>query len=143
MLFGGWNRNMADFVTMYDLTSLKDRLVSWGFSENNIRTFFANGIKANLDDGKSMYIQVVSNTKKIITHYIYPSVLDGNEYSSSMSNVEPATKLNIRRYIKGICGTERCADTLFFYLSNPTRKDGNTLLWDANSNGIVSIHRSY
>lgn len=51
MLFGGWSRNMADFVTMYDLESLKDRLVSWGFSENNIRTFFANSIRRSEDDG--------------------------------------------------------------------------------------------
>lgn len=52
MLFGGWNRNMADFVTMFDLTSLKDRLISWGFAENNILTFFNNGIKMIVDDGE-------------------------------------------------------------------------------------------
>lgn len=52
MLFGGWSRNMADFVTSYDLTSLRDRLVSWGFAESNIRTFFANGIKTAVDEGK-------------------------------------------------------------------------------------------
>lgn len=52
MLFGGWNRNTADFVTTYDLMSLKDRLVSWGFSVNNIRTFFANGLGMEIDDGE-------------------------------------------------------------------------------------------
>lgn len=52
MLFGGWSRNMADFVTMYDLESLKDGLVSWGFAEDNVRTFFANGIRTSGDDGE-------------------------------------------------------------------------------------------
>ncbi|XP_050424339.1 uncharacterized protein LOC126835654 [Adelges cooleyi] len=118
MLFGGWNRNTADFVTTYDLMSLKDRLVSWGFSVNNIRTFFANGLGMEIDD-------------------------DGTEYSTTMSNVEPATKLNIRRYIKGICTAPRCADTFFLYLSSPTRRDGNALLWDANGNGIVESDEIY
>ncbi|VVC26738.1 Hypothetical protein CINCED_3A000879 [Cinara cedri] len=119
MLFGGWSRNMADFVTTYDLVSLRDRLVSWGFAENNIRTFFANGIRMNVDD-------------------------DGTEYSTStIDNVEPADKLNIRRYIKGICGASKCADTFFLYLSSPARRDGSALLWDANGNGIVESDEIY
>lgn len=46
---------MADFVTMNDLMSLKDRLISWGFAENNIRTFFANGINMSMDDGECLF----------------------------------------------------------------------------------------
>lgn len=61
MLFGGWSRNMADFVTMYDLMSLRDRLVSWGFAENNIKTFFANGINMSIDDGKYFSLLKVAN----------------------------------------------------------------------------------
>lgn len=52
MLFGGWSRNMADFVTMNDLVSLRDRLVSWGFAESNVKTFFSNGISMDEDDGE-------------------------------------------------------------------------------------------
>lgn len=64
--------------------------------------------------------------------------LDGDEYSTTVSNVEPADKYNVRRYIKGVCSAPMCADTFFLYLSSPTRRDGNALLWDANGNGIVS-----
>lgn len=63
MLFGGWSRNMADFVTMYDLMSLRDRLVSWGFAENNIKTFFANGINMSIDDGEYFSLLKVSKQK--------------------------------------------------------------------------------
>lgn len=118
MLFGGWSRNMADFVTMNDLMSLKDRLISWGFAENNIRTFFANGINMSMDD-------------------------DGTVSSTTANNVEPADKLNIRRYIKGVCSAARCADTFFLYLSSPARRDGNAILWDANGNGIVESDEIY
>lgn len=70
---------------------------------------------------------------------ILPIFSDGTEYSSTtMSNVEPADKLNIRRYIKGVCSASWCADTFFLYISSPTRRDGNALLWDANGSGIVS-----
>lgn len=71
---------------------------------------------------------------------IYVPSIDGNEYSTSINNVEPADKLNIRRYIKGICSADQCADTFFLYLSSPAKKDGNSLLWDANGNGIVSYY---
>lgn len=60
MLFGGWSRNMADFVTMNDLMSLKDRLISWGYAENNIRTFFANGINMSMDDGEYLFYRIIS-----------------------------------------------------------------------------------
>lgn len=65
--------------------------------------------------------------------------LDGNEYSTTINNVEPADKYNVRRYIKGVCSAPKCADTFFLYLSSPTRQDGNALLWDANGNGLVSL----
>lgn len=50
---------MADFVTMNDLMSLKDRLISWGFAENNIRTFFANGINMSMDDGECLFYRII------------------------------------------------------------------------------------
>lgn len=50
MMFGGWSRSVADFMTSYDLTSLRDRLISWGFAPSDIRTFFANGLDTKVQD---------------------------------------------------------------------------------------------
>lgn len=57
-MFGGWSRIVADFTTTYDLTSLRDRLISWGFAPEDIRTFFANGLDRNvqIDEGKQTEI---------------------------------------------------------------------------------------
>lgn len=68
---------MADFVTMNDLMSLKDRLISWGFAENNIRTFFANGINMSMDDGECLFYSImIIQTLSIVVlklsiHYNY------------------------------------------------------------------------
>jgi len=67
MLFGGWSRNVADYVAMYDLGILRNQLVSWGFAENHIQTFFANSIKKNDDDGEYIYnIRIYQNGKLVI-----------------------------------------------------------------------------
>lgn len=86
------------------------------------------------------------NRDKTFKIKIIFACLDGIEDSTKITrsaaptigNVEPADKLNIRRYIKGVCSTSQCADTFFLYLASPARQDGNALLWDANGNGIVS-----
>lgn len=56
-------------------------------------------------------------------------------------NVEPADRQTIRKYIRSVCSsTQRCnINTFFLYMANPSRRDGSSLFWDANSNGIVSI----
>jgi len=66
---------MADFVTMNDLMSLKDRLISWGFAENNIRTFFANGINMSMDDGECLFYSIIQTLSivllKLSIHFNY------------------------------------------------------------------------
>lgn len=77
MLFGGWSRNLADFVTMYDLVSLRNRLRDWGFSTRNMKTFFANGIntvtntsREDDDDGEYTSKRIIEYMKLKSIYYL-------------------------------------------------------------------------
>lgn len=50
-----------------------------------------------------------------------------------------ALKIGLRNHIRTMCTTPHCADSLVIYLSSPTRSDGASLLWDADSNGEVTL----
>lgn len=104
---------------------------STNLKKNSVVTIILSELSVSCTYKRIIFVFYLDNLYYILT--------DGTEYSDGISNVEPADKLSIRRYIRGVCNAPRCVDTFFLYLSSPTRRDGSALLWDSNGNGIVSI----
>ena len=51
-------------------------------------------------------------------------------------------KLGLRYHLRKMCAEPHCVDSLVLYLNSPADDDGSTLLWDADGDGIVSVHSS-
>ena len=50
--------------------------------------------------------------------------------------------ITAKEYIKKLCGSSRCVDTITLYLTGPSKSDGSLLFWD-DGNGITDDSELY
>ncbi|XP_029656967.2 uncharacterized protein LOC115231014, partial [Octopus sinensis] len=115
LLSGGWNRFALKMEHKTNLRSIYNMLRRNGFHSRNIEVFYANGSPDLIPE----------KTEK--GHIVYPSVM----------------KLALRNYIRNLCSTAKCVDSLVFYMNSPTKADGTALLWDINGNGMAEENERY
>ncbi|XP_074659543.1 uncharacterized protein LOC141912224 [Tubulanus polymorphus] len=114
LISGGWNRQTGQPRHRGNLVNMFNMLANHGFVKKNIKIFYANGAtKLSAESDENLEI--------------HPA----------------AMKLAMRYHIKKMCVTPHCVDSLVIYLNNPGLSDGTSLLWDANSDGIMEEHERY
>lgn len=114
-----------------NIIRMQESLSSLGFLPENIKTFYANGKKrARIPGSNNNNGGATSGPTRSVERLL--SLYDESSYFSS------AMKTGLRGHIRTICETRHCADTFYIYLNNPTTIEGDMLLWDVDSNGMVN-----
>lgn len=164
LLSGGWNWQWSGEREVLRLLAMYRMLRHNGFDKQSIKIFFANGARARKghveDDTVDLqFLQDIPSSDKDVADPF--SFLSSKEITSSSTpppilktKIHPhrhdhrerpamypaALKIGLRNHIRTMCTTPHCADSLVIYLSSPTRADGASLLWDADSNGEVTFN---
>ncbi|XP_065336407.1 uncharacterized protein LOC135937225 [Cloeon dipterum] len=96
--------------------------------------------------------QSYQNVKKM--HKMFKHIGFGENIKIFYANGEASTqemprmyssilKESFKKYLRTLCNTKPCVETLVIYLNSPTLPNGNSLLWDADNNGVASFEEQF
>ncbi|XP_068745728.1 uncharacterized protein [Montipora capricornis] len=114
LISGGWNSFTSHERYRKNLRNVWTLLHSnMRYKEQHIRTFLGQGHKEELAQEQIKKSYAVDRTTKV------------------------------RQYIKNLCSSTLCVDTLTLYLTGPAKSDGALMFWDRRGDGIADKSELY